>query len=193
MKSKLWTAIGLTLVFVQVASAHPGHNHDGFLHGLAHPLSGMDHLLAMLAVGMWAALLGGSAVWRLPVTFACMMIVGGLAARMQVALPAVEFIIAASVLVFGVALAVWIKPSAAAASVLVGAFAIFHGYAHVAELGQDQNAARYALGFFVAMIALHAVGISLGFTAKRAARVDFARWSGAAIGAYGLGLYLGVL
>jgi urease accessory protein len=194
MKSRNWIVAGLVLALAPVASAHPGHNgHGGFAGGLLHPLTGLDHILAMIAVGMWAVRTHGAAVWRLPLTFVGFMVLGGALARIGVPMPAVESTIAASVLVLGLILAVWITPPAWAAVALVGLFAVFHGYAHMTEIGPGHAPAAYAMGFVTATVSLHTIGIGLGSGMRRIGGLDLMRWSGAVIAACGLWLCMGAL
>ncbi len=139
------------------ALAHPGHETAGFLSGFAHPLGGLDHLLAMLAVGLYAARQPGAARWMLPAGFVLAMLAGAGLGALGVALPAVEAGIAASVLVFGLLIAFAARLPLAASLPLVAAFALFHGHAHHAEMGSASLAA-YALGFALATMLLHGTG-----------------------------------
>ena len=135
---------------------------EGFLAGLHHPVSGLDHVLAMVSVGLWGAQLGPPAVWLLPVTFPMVMAFGGLLGLVGVRLPGVEVGIALSGLVLGLAvLADW-RPPLWAAGVVVGFFAVFHGHAHGSELPAGADGLLYSVGFVVATGTLHAVGIALG-------------------------------
>jgi len=134
----------------------------GFVTGLRHPVSGMDHVLAMIAVGLWGAQLGAPAVWLLPVTFPLVMAFGGLLALMGVPLPGIEVGIALSGVLLGSAiLAAW-RPPLWAAAALVAFFAIFHGHAHGAELPAGANGLLYSIGFVMATGTLHATGIAIG-------------------------------
>ncbi|HKY02692.1 MAG TPA: HupE/UreJ family protein [Burkholderiales bacterium] len=157
------------LLFVAFASTmafgHEGHEHaSGFAAGLAHPLMGLDHLLAMLAVGIWAALWKGKAVFIAPALFIASMLIGALFALGGGTLPFVEHGIALSVLVLGLSVALVPAPSAIAKLVLplIAASAIMHGYAHGAELPADASAAIYVAGFAITTTLLHAVGLVLG-------------------------------
>lgn len=134
----------------------------GFLSGLAHPVSGLDHVLAMVAVGLWGAVLGPPAIWVLPVAFPVMMAVGGLMGLLGFPLPGVEIGIAASAIVLGAVVLTELRPSLRLATVLVAIFAIFHGHAHGRELPDGASALLYSLGFVMATGLLHAVGIMLG-------------------------------
>ena len=134
----------------------------GFLSGLEHPVSGLDHVLAMVAVGLWGAVLGPPAIWVLPVAFPLMMAVGGLMGLLGFPLPGVEIGIAVSAIVLGAAVLTELRPSLRLATVLVAIFAIFHGHAHGRELPDGASALLYSLGFVMATGLLHAVGIMLG-------------------------------
>jgi urease accessory protein len=132
------------------------------VNGLLHPISGLDHVLAMVSVGLWGAQLGPPAVWLLPVTFPMVMAVGGFLGLVGIHVPGVEIGIALSVLLLGLMVALEGKPALVAAAVLVGAFAIFHGHAHGTELPPGQSGLMYSLGFVVATGALHGLGIAIG-------------------------------
>lgn len=184
---KITVSLLLTLV-TPVALAHSGHSSaDSLAHGLLHPLAGLDHLLAMLAVGLWAAQLGGQARWALPVSFIGVMLVGGLLALAGVALPLVEPGIAGSVLVFGALVALGRRVPLALGVALTGVFAVFHGYAHGAEMVPGNNVALYALGFVLATAALHGTGLLAGWLTRRQAGLAL-RWSGALVAVAGVAL-----
>jgi urease accessory protein len=153
----------LPAAFASPAFAHiqPGEA-GGFLTGFLHPISGLDHVLAMVAVGLWGAQLGAPAIWLLPVTFPIVMAFGGLLGLLGIPLPGVEIGIAASALLLGVAVMTERKPPLYAAAALVAFFAIFHGHAHGTELPPGQSGLLYSLGFVVATGCLHAVGIAIG-------------------------------
>jgi urease accessory protein len=139
-----------------VASAHPGHEDTpGLVHGFLHPLGGLDHILAMVAVGLFAARLGGRALWLVPASFVVTMAVAGVAGMTGFALPYVEAGIALSILVLGAAMG------------LVAFFAVFHGHAHGAEMPQTMSGLAYGMGFVAATAALHALGIGLGLVIGR--------------------------
>jgi urease accessory protein len=146
-----------------IASAHPGHEGaPGFVHGFLHPLGGLDHILAMVAVGLFAARLGGRALWLVPASFVVTMAVAGVAGMTGFALPYVEAGIALSILVLGAAIALEMTMPVAAAMGLVAFFAVFHGHAHGAEMPETMSGLAYGGGFVVATAALHALGIGLG-------------------------------
>jgi urease accessory protein len=150
-----------------VASAHPGHDGAGFVHGLIHPLGGLDHILAMVAVGLFAARLGGRALWLVPASFVTAMAVAGAVGMAGVPLPHVEAGIALSILVLGAAIAFETTMPVAAAMALVAFFAVFHGYAHGAEMPETMSGLTYAGGFLAATATLHAAGIGLGLLLGR--------------------------
>jgi urease accessory protein len=144
------------------ALAHPGHDGGGLVHGFMHPLGGADHIIAMVAVGVMAARLGGRALWLVPTSFVVAMAVAGLAASSGVALPCVETGVAVSVVVLtAVALSGVAMPLAAAMG-LVAFFAVFHGYAHGLEMPETASGLAFGAGFVAATAVLHAVGIVVG-------------------------------
>lgn len=154
------------------AIAHPGHEVDAhgisFMDGLLHPLTGLDHLAAMLAVGLWSALSATSArrIWLAPVAFAGMLLVGALLGLNGMELPAVEPMIAASLLVMGLLVATRAKLPLAVTAGVVGVFAVFHGIAHGTELAGGGNGFAPLLGMLVATIALHLAGVGLGLALR---------------------------
>lgn len=150
-----------------IAFAHPGHNISGFAAGLTHPFSGLDHLLAMVAVGMWAAQGGGRKVWLLPVTFMTMLTVGAGVAMQWESLPLVEAGIATSVLALGLLIALSLQLPASLSVAITGLFGLLHGYAHGLELPLSAAPAEYALGFLAATAALHLTGIAAGLTMRQ--------------------------
>lgn len=145
------------------ASAHvEAGQAAGLLAGLAHPVSGLDHVAAMVAVGLWGAQLGAPAIWLLPVTFPIVMALGGVLGLLGVPLPGVEIGIAASAILLGAAVMTERRPPLYVAAALVGFFAVFHGHAHGTELPLGQSALLYSLGFVIATGCLHAIGIAIG-------------------------------
>ncbi len=174
----------LAVVAAPTAYAHPGeHAVSSLLGGFAHPWSGLDHLLAMLAVGMWSAWVGRSARWVLPVSFVGWMLIGMVLAGFGAVIPALETGITASVVVLGLLIAGLIRLPLVAGSVLVGFFAIFHGYAHAAE-GAGAVTAGYALGLLLASATLHLSGIGLADVVRGASQRGL-RYTGAAIAGAG--------
>lgn len=161
--------IALLFILVPTAAlAHTGHGDTaGFLHGFAHPLGGLDHVLAMVAVGVFAFVLGGRALVLVPLSFVGMMAVGFLLGINGIAVPFVELGIAVSSIAIGAA-AAWGRPMpVAGAMALVGIFAIFHGHAHGAEMPAASSGLGYALGFIAATALLHAAGIAAAIGVAR--------------------------
>ena len=165
-QSLIVRAVALVLfVFLcaQMAFAHPQRGEAvGFLTGFRHPLSGLDHVLAMVAVGLWGAQLGSPAIWVLPVAFPMVMAVGGMLGLIGVPLPGTEYGIALSAILLGAAVMFEVRPRLGIAAALVGFFAIFHGHAHGTELPPGQSALLYSMGFVIATGCLHALGIGIG-------------------------------
>lgn len=172
--------------WAQVASAHVQQAEAvGLLTGLLHPVSGLDHVLAMIAVGLWGAQLGLPAIWVLPVAFPLVMALGGLLGFLGVPIPGIEVGIAASAIVLGAAVAFEIRPPLVIAALVVGSFAIFHGHAHGTELPPGQSALLYSLGFVIATGGLHALGIGIGTVHSRPWGRSLLRVAGAAVSAAG--------
>ena len=179
------------LLFPSLTYGHVGVSEtSGFAHGFAHPLTGLDHIAAMVAVGLWAAQRGGRAVWVVPLTFVSVMAVSGFLGTLGVPIPFVEPGIVASVLVLGVLIAAAVRLPLVASSLIVGLFAIFHGYAHGAEMPATASGLVYGAAFVVATGLLHCVGIGLGLLAGRLGSPRFVRYAGGATAA--LGVYLAV-
>ncbi|ODT23231.1 MAG: urease accessory protein [Kaistia sp. SCN 65-12] len=179
-----------------VAHAHTGVGHAaGLVHGFMHPIGGLDHVLAMVAVGMVASILGGRALWLVPTSFVVMMAVGGILGMQGVSVPFVEIGIAASVVVLGLAVALRWNPPTAAAMGVVSLFAIFHGHAHGAEMPLDASGLQYAAGFMTATALLHIVGIGLGIAVGRvgANSANAMRFGGGAMALAGVGLLTGYI
>ena len=156
----------LTLCFAAPAFAHGGSVSGGLIGGLAHPLFGPDHVAAMVAVGLWGAFLGPPAMFVLPVVFPLVMAVGGVLGIAGLPLPGVEIAIAASAAVLGMMVALAARPPLWIAAVLVGAFAVFHGHAHGAELPPGADALAFSAGFVIATGALHLCGVAFGLLAR---------------------------
>lgn len=188
--------IVLLVALAAVAAAEPAFAHTfgahgaGFVAGFAHPFGGFDHLLAMVAVGLWAGQLGGRALWAVPAAFVGAMVVGGLLATSGIALPKVELGIAGSLVVLGILVATAWRLPVAAAMVLVGLFAVFHGHAHGAELPQAASALGYGAGFVLATALLHGSGVALGLNARRLGASAVVRAAGGATSLAGLALAL---
>lgn len=184
--SRLFFLVSVLPLFV-FAHTGVGHTH-GFANGFAHPIGGLDHLLAMVAVGIWAAQLGGRARLRLPATFVGVMILGGALGFAGIALPAVELGIVVSVLALGVLIAGAFRPAPVLSMAVVGVFAVFHGHAHGAEMPPEAGAALYTLGFALATGLLHGGGILLGIGLRRALHARGVRYAGGALAAAGVWL-----
>jgi urease accessory protein len=176
-----WSCLPMSLL------AHPRSGEaTGFLAGLSHPVSGLDHVLAMIAVGLWGAQLGAPAVWLLPVTFPMVMAFGGTLGLLGVKIPGIEIGIALSAIGLGAAVLFEARPKLAIAAVLVGFFAIFHGHAHGTELPAGANGVLYSLGFVIATGLLHATGIGIGLIHRWPAGRTALRWAGAFVALAGL-------
>lgn len=172
------------------ALAHAGHGSvSGILAGLLHPLGGLDHVLAMVSVGLFAALLGGRALWALPASFVGMMLVGGVSGMTGIEVPAIEFGIAMSIIVLGAVVTWGGQWPVQAAAAFVGTFAVFHGYAHGAEIPVGVDAVLYCLGFGLATAILHGAGIAVGLLALGHTKI--VRFAGAAVTVTGLFIALG--
>jgi urease accessory protein len=185
-----------TVAVPTVASAHPGHEGAGFVHGLLHPLSGVDHILAMVAVGLFAARLGGRALWLVPASFVTAMALAGAAGMTGLSLPHVEAGIALSILVLGAAIAFQTTMPVAAAMALVAFFAVFHGYAHGAEMPETASGLAYGGGFLAATAALHMAGVGLGLLIGRSSELVSRRIlqiGGAAAALTGVALLAGAM
>ena len=147
------------------AMAHTGIGDTGSLsHGFVHPISGVDHVLAMVLVGIFAWQLGGRSLWLVPTTFVAVMALAGALGVAGIAVPFTEIGIALSVVVLGAVVAFGIKAPVAAAMAVVGLFAIFHGHAHGAEMPESVAGAAYGLGFMLGTALLHLAGLGLGYT-----------------------------
>jgi len=189
------SAAGLALLGMlasELARAHGMHDAgSGIGSGIAHPLLGLDHVLAMVTVGLWAVQTGGRALWAVPATFVLMMGAGGALGMGGFALPMVEAGIATSVLVFGLLVALAIRLPLAAGMALAGTFALFHGFAHGAELPAMASPAMYAAGFLLATGLLHLTGVAVG-SALHAWQSRRVRFAGACVTAAGLMLVAGL-
>jgi urease accessory protein len=153
----------LATLWPALAWAHTEEGRaEGLLAGLHHPISGLDHVLAMVSVGLWGAQLGAPAVWMLPVTFPMVMALGGMLGLMGVPVPGVEVGIALSGIMLGLAVLTEWRPPIWAAAVIVGFFAVFHGHAHGSELPAGASGLLYSIGFVAATGTLHAIGIGIG-------------------------------
>jgi urease accessory protein len=175
------------------AFAHTGEGGaNGFLAGVMHPISGFDHLLAMVSIGIWGATLGRPLVWVLPVAFPMMMVVGGILGIAGIPLPYIEPGIAGSVVVLGLAIAAAWRAPLAIAIAIVAVFGVFHGYAHGAELPSSASPAEFVAGFVICTGTLHIAGIGLGFFNKFGLGRKALRAAGAAIAASGVWIFFGM-
>jgi urease accessory protein len=190
-KSHLTTGRGLLALGLALLSAHPALAHTGtgvargLSSGFLHPLTGPDHLVAMVAVGLWGSQLGNPAIWILPIAFPMVMAFGGLLGIDGVDLPAPELMIALSAVALGAVVALRVRPPLWAAALLVAVFAIFHGYAHGKELPLAADPASYAAGFVVATGLLHLAGILIGVLGRFSWGRTAVRGLGGAIAALG--------
>jgi urease accessory protein len=183
----LLATLAAALALPPGAQAHilPGET-IGFLSGLKHPISGLDHIVAMVSVGLWGAQLGAPAIWLLPVTFPLIMAVGGFLGLIGVPLPGTEIGIALSgVLLGGAVLLEW-RPKLYGAAALVGLFGLYHGHAHGAELPPGQDALLYSMGFVLATGCLHLTGITIGLIHRWAWGEKLIRLAGGAVTSCGL-------
>lgn len=179
--------IGSVLLVAPGAHAHVQAGGAGsVIAGFLHPVTGIDHVVAMVAVGLWGAVLGSPAIWLLPVAFPMVMAFGGLLALLGLPLPGVETGIALSALVLGVLVMLQTRLPLVAASLLVGAFALFHGFAHGVELPDGADALLFSLSFVVATGLLHLLGIALGELRRWAWGEALLKLAGAAIAAVGI-------
>lgn len=186
--SPLRRVVALAMLVAMPAAAHvdQGDVAGGLVSGFLHPILGFDHVVAMVAVGIWGAILGRPAIWVLPVTFPLVMAAGAVLGIAHVHLPGVEVGIAGSAVVLGAMIASWARPPLFLAAVIVAVFAIFHGYAHGTELPGAANAISYAVGFVTATGLLHALGILIGAANRYAAGPTALRVAGAVIASIGI-------
>jgi urease accessory protein len=184
----------LLFALVQPAFAHAGTGAAfGFLSGFLHPITGPDHLVAMVAVGLWGAQLGNPAIWVLPITFPLIMALGGVVGVSGLQLPFAEEIVGFSGVALGLVVAMRTKPPLWVAAVLVGLFAIFHGYAHGKELPEAADPIGYGVGFVTATGLLHLCGILIGTLIRWPSGERLVRVCGAAIGCVGAFFLLSAL
>jgi urease accessory protein len=190
--SKIVHLIGGLLVAMAALAGRPALAHivdgsaaGGFLGGFAHPLFGLDHVVAMIAVGLWGAFLGAPAIWLLPIAFPLVMAFGGVIAILGVPVPGVEIGIALSAIVLGGMIALAARPPLVGAALIVAAFAIFHGHAHGAELPPGTDAVAFSVGFVMATGLLHLTGIAFGLLTRWPAGRVGVRATGVAIALVG--------
>ncbi|MER9222956.1 HupE/UreJ family protein [Mesorhizobium sp. M0644] len=192
-------SIRLAFVAIMLATAcKPALSHIGvgsansFAAGLAHPLLGLDHIMVMVAVGLWAALKGGRAIWAWPAAFVGLMLAGGVLGIAGVPVPVVLPVILASIVSLGLLITAAVDLPVAIGAVLIGLFAFFHGHAHGTEIPETAGGLEYLTGFALATALLHCAGIGLGLLAGRRFR-RLVQLAGAAIAAVGLGLIVGAV
>ena len=182
MKKSTVMALFLSLLFPAFALAHTGFGDTtGFLSGFGHPIGGADHVLAMVAVGLWAAQFEGRRLWAIPCTFVGVMILGGLLGFAGVAVPFIEEGIMLSVLILGVLIAGAFRFPLLVSALVVGFFAVFHGHAHGAEMPVAIGAASYTIGFALATALLHSAGVGLGVLIRKANLHKVMRLAGGAL------------
>jgi urease accessory protein len=179
-------ALAMSLLAVAAQAHVVAGESVGFLSGVKHPISGLDHIVAMVSVGLWGAQLGAPAIWLLPVLFPLIMAVGGFLGLVGVPLPGTEIGIALSGIVLGAAVLLSWRPPIMVAAVLVGLFGLYHGHAHGAELPPGQDALLYSLGFVLATGLLHLTGISFGLIHRWQWGAHVLRLAGAGVSACGL-------
>lgn len=200
LKSHLWHRWRVLAVIGALVALNPpafGHTSNGqaqgFVTGFLHPLSGLDHVLAMVAVGIWGAQLKKPAIWTLPVAFPLVMSFGGLLGIRGVPLPGVEIGVAASAIVLGIMIALEARPPLWVAGTIVSIFAIFHGHAHGTELPRAAAPLTYAVGFVIATGLLHLTGISIGLIESRTSGARLLRGAGACIALTGVVFLAGMV
>lgn len=196
-KNPSWWAPCLFLFLLLLPSSASAHTEGGaiggFASGFTHPLSGLDHIVAMVAVGLWGAFLGGRAMWMLPVVFPAVMAFGGALGVLGVPLPSVETGIAVSGVVLGLMVTFAVKPPLWVAAVIVGFFAVFHGHAHGTELPGSANAMTFSAGFVISTGLLHLCGIAFGTLTRWPWGRVAVRAGGVAIALVGFGFLFHVL
>lgn len=196
-RASVTAALALALVSFAAASPALAHTGDaaagGFVTGFLHPIFGWDHVIAMVAVGLWGAFLGKPAVWLLPVTFPLVMALGGMLGAAGVPLPGIETGIAVSGLVIGLAVLFAARPPLPVAAVIVAFFAIFHGHAHGAEMPGAVSPLAYAAGFVIGTGLLHLCGIGFGQLTRSRMGAFAVRGAGGLIAALGAGFLTGAL
>ena len=186
--------LGAGLLVPELASAHTESGvAGGFISGFAHPILGWDHVVAMVAVGLWGAFLGAPAIWLLPIVFPLVMAFGAVLGILGVPIPAVETGIAGSAVVLGLLILFRAKLPLWVASVIVGAFAVFHGYAHGAELPAAANPFAYGVGFVIATGLLHLIGIAFGLLIRFPVGIYAVQAAGGVISLVGFAFLVGLV
>lgn len=186
---------GMVLAMTSLASAHPGHGVQGLASGMEHPVTGLDHMLAMVGVGLLAAGIGRRALWTLPATFVPSMLFGAALGAAGLFVPSwlAEYGISGSVVVFGLLITLGAKFPVPLIAALTGLFAICHGSAHAAEMPAGSSMALFFIGFTISTAVLHAVGIGMGLAARQKGPSMIVRAAGAVISAFGLSMLVGIL
>jgi urease accessory protein len=188
---KLLLPVAALLIVPTLAYAHGGVGEaSGFLRGASHPLGGLDHICAMIAVGLWAAQMSGRSIWAVPLAFLSVMALGGAVGMMGINLPFIEQGIILSVIMLGVFIAAAIRLPLAASIIIVGLFALCHGHAHGVEMPGTVSGVAYAAGFVLATASLHACGIGLGIGIQKLATARVVRFAGAAVALCGAALWI---
>jgi urease accessory protein len=191
---KVFSILALLMLGVSPALAHVGVGSTAsFAAGVAHPLSGLDHVTVMVAVGLWAALKGGRALWVWPCAFVGVMLVGGAFGMVHMHVPFVEPGILASVVALGLLVALAVDLPLWIGATIIGVFAVFHGHAHGSEVAENVGGFEYMAGFAIATVALHAAGIGFALLASRAQMRPLIRVAGALCLVIGVGMIGGVL
>lgn len=174
--------IASLLLFVPVlAHAHPGHGPHDFAAGVSHPLEGFDHLLAMIAIGLWAVQLGGRALWLVPASFVGVMSLGGALGMGGAHIPMAEQGILASVFLLGLFLMLALRLPLAASMAITGLFALCHGYAHGTEMPTTASGLAFGVGFLASTVFLHGVGMGAGLLLRSAAQSVWLRAAGVVV------------
>ena len=188
--SRFWMSVSAICILALYPSSALAHVKGGeaisLISGIKHPMAGLDHVLAMISVGLWGAQLGAPAMWLLPVTFPMVMAFGGMLGLMGVKLPGIEIGIAVSAIALGFAVFREARPQLWAAALIVGFFAIFHGHAHGTELPPGANGLLYSIGFVISTGSLHATGIGIGLIHRWSAGRVVVRVAGACVAAAGV-------
>ncbi|MGE0151651.1 MAG: HupE/UreJ family protein [Reyranellaceae bacterium] len=183
------SAFALALSFASPALAHTGVGETaGLMAGLEHPVFGLDHLLAMVAVGLWAGLVGGRAFWVWPAAFVGSMVLGGILGMNGVALPAIELVIVVSVIALGMATALDLKLHVVLGAAIIAVFGIAHGHAHGMEAPETGSGLTYAAGFVIATAALHGIGLGLAALTRTRFAARITRALGGLVALAGIGL-----
>jgi urease accessory protein len=191
---KMLSTVTLLMLAAGPALAHPGHGSTAsFAAGIAHPFGGLDHIAVMVAVGLWAALKGGRALWLWPAAFVGVMVIGGALGMAHVPVPLVEPGILASVVALGLLVALAVDLPVWTGAAIVAVFALLHGHTHGTEVAETVSGAEYTAGFAVATATLHGVGIGFAQLMTRAQLRPLVRIAGAVCVVIGAGLYAGVL